>query len=116
MTYHSNFIGSLFGLFGGQRIIARPDIDDIAGMPETRIKILRTIADSDRLMAKIMNKPEMIDSAIKADKIADYQERILQVNGYFTGVVDFEEIAQIKQDMAEDWWLYDTQSTHGTTQ
>lgn len=105
MKYHSNFIGSLFGLFGGQKIIAVPDIDDIAGMPEIRISILRTIADSDRLMAKIINEPKMMNSAIKADKIADYQERMLKANGYFTGVADFAEMQQIHEDMADDWWL-----------
>lgn len=105
MKYHSNFIGSLFGLFGGQKIIAVPDIDDIAGMPEIRIRILRSIAESDRLLAKHFDIDP--NTAIKADKIADYQERMLKANGYYTGVADFGEMQQITEDMKQDWWLKD---------
>lgn len=103
MKYYTNGIGSLFGLFGGKKIIAIPDAEDIAGMPEIRIKILRTIAESDRILAKFVDIDP--NNAIKAGKIADYHERILEANGYYTGEPDFNEMQQIREDMAEDWWL-----------
>lgn len=103
MKYYTNAIGSLFGLFGGRKVIAVPDFDDIAGMPEIRIRILRIIAEGDRLLGKHFDIDP--NSAIKADKIADYQERILKANGYYGNAPDFVEMRQIEEDMSEDWWL-----------
>lgn len=107
MRYYSNFIGSFFGF--GKPIIAEPTMDDIAGMPEMRIRILETIANSavlDSIMYK--NDPEKAKEAanirIKAQKIADYQKRMLKVSGYY-GDVDLAAIREMEEEMAEDWWL-----------
>ena len=108
MKYYTNFIGSLFGLFGGQKIIAVPDAEDIAGIPEIRISILQTIADSEQFMQKIISDPKEKDriasQRIRTEKIIDYQRRKLQNNGYYGHLV-LAELNRIDKEMDSDWWL-----------
>lgn len=110
MKYYINAIGSLFGLFGGKKVIAVPDIEDACRIPEIHIRFLETIADTTPWEILYKNNPEMLEHLthhrIKTEKIIDYQKRMLHANGYYeTETVDFEEMNNIKREMDEDWWL-----------
>jgi len=109
MRYYSNIIGSLFGLFGGRKVVAVPELDDIAGLPEIRISILESFIRTDEIMQTILTNPEDKERAfslrIKSEKLICYHKRMLRSNGYYTGVPDFAEMDNIKQEMAEDLWL-----------
>lgn len=102
MRYYSNFIGSIFGLGGGKRVIAEPTPDDY--MEPVRIDILRTIADSNEIVGDALGI-DMSSNVIRARKIAGYKERMLKAKGFYTGEPDFAEMREIKREMAEDWWL-----------
>lgn len=106
MRYYTNFIGSLFGAFGGQKIIAEPEAKDF--FRDIHVRILETLVNSEVEELLFKDNPEALQQSrntkIKAQKLIDYEMKKRTVDGYY-GKVDLPALREIEEDMREDLWL-----------